>query len=45
LGLSISHRIVSEFGGEIGIESEHQRGTLVWMALEPAPAELATPPT
>jgi PAS domain S-box-containing protein len=47
LGLSIAHRIVSEFGGEIGIESEHQRGTRVWLALEPAPpaAHLAPRPT
>lgn len=40
LGLSIAHRIVSEFGGEIGIESEHQKGTLVWLALETAPIEV-----
>jgi PAS domain S-box-containing protein len=44
LGLSISHRIVSEFGGEIGIESTHQQGTLVWLALEPARAEIVGPP-
>jgi PAS domain S-box-containing protein len=40
LGLSIAHRIVSEFGGEIGIESEPQKGTLVWLALETAPIEV-----
>jgi PAS domain S-box-containing protein len=39
LGLSIAHRIVSEFGGEIGIESQHQHGALVWVALEAAPLE------
>jgi PAS domain S-box-containing protein len=44
LGLSIAHRIVSEFGGEIGIESQHQRGTLVWIALEAAPLEAVPPP-
>jgi len=43
LGLSIAHRIVSEFGGEIGIESEHQRGTLVWLTLETAPLEVPPP--
>jgi PAS domain S-box-containing protein len=44
LGLSIAHRIVSEFGGEIGIESQHQRGTCVWLALEAAPLEAVAPP-
>jgi PAS domain S-box-containing protein len=43
LGLSIAHRIVSEFGGEIGIESQHQRGTSVWFALEAAPLEAPIP--
>ncbi len=43
LGLSIAHRIVSEFGGEIGIESQHQKGTSVWFALEAAPLEAPTP--
>ena len=48
LGLSIAHRIVSEFGGEIGIESQHGEGTTVWMALEIAPHALdqhPKPPT
>ncbi len=30
LGLSLSHRLVSMMGGQIGLESEEEKGTTVW---------------
>jgi signal transduction histidine kinase len=41
LGLSICRRIVTEFGGEISVESKVNRGTTVRVVLPSAPADAA----
>jgi two-component system cell cycle sensor histidine kinase/response regulator CckA len=43
LGLSICHEIVSSLGGEIQVESELGRGTLVRVSLPAAPRERPSP--
>ena len=33
LGLAITRAIIEAHGGQVGIESEHGRGTTVWVTL------------
>jgi len=44
LGLSIVHRIVTKLGGQVGVESEPDKGSTFWFTLPAAPALVSNAP-